>query len=41
MDSILYNHLRVEKLIKYLSDNVMNRDLIEKLDKIEKIVYKK
>ena len=41
MDSILYNHLRVEKLIKYLSDNVMNRDLIEKLDKIEKELYKK
>lgn len=40
MDSILYNLFRVEKLIKYLEDNVMNNDLAKKLDKIEKAVYK-
>lgn len=40
MDSILYNLFRVEKLIKYLEDNVMNYDLVKKLDKIEKEVYK-
>lgn len=41
MDSVLYAFLRVEKLIKYLSDNVMDRDLIDKLEEIEEIVYKK
>ena len=38
MDSILYNLFRVEKLIKYLEDNVMNCDLAKKLDKIEKVL---
>ena len=40
MNSILYNLFRVEKLIKYLEDNVMSHDLANKLDKIEKAVYK-
>ena len=38
MDSILYNLLRVEKVVKYLEENIMNYDLAKKLDKIEKII---
>ena len=41
MDSILYNLLRVEKMIKYLNENFMNHDLVKKLDKIEKVLYNK
>ena len=41
MDSVLYNLLRVEKVVKYLEENIMNYDLSKKLDKIEKELYKK
>ena len=39
IDSILYNLLRIEKLIKYLSDNITNNELNKKLDKIEKMLF--
>ena len=38
IDSVLYNILRIEKIIKYLNDNTMNSDLTKKIDKIERLL---
>ena len=35
-NTIIYNSLRIEKIIKYLNDNILN--ISDKLNKIEKII---
>ena len=38
IDNILYNYIRIEKIIKYLNDFIMNKEFCYKLDKIEEII---
>ena len=41
IESILYNYLRIENIIKYLNDNITSDDIENKLDNIENIILKK
>ena len=39
MEEVLYNYLRVEKIVKCLEDNLMSNEFNGKLKEIEKILY--
>ena len=38
-EEVLYNYLRIEKIVKCLEDNIMNSEFNGKLKEIEKILY--
>lgn len=37
-ENILYNFLRIEKIVNYIENNIMNNDISDKLDRIEMVI---